>query len=80
MLIYIYMFSIVSNYRKYIHMKRFFQIKELETRSNNDLSLKGFFCYFIFPVFFFFFSQTFKWIGKKKLFNLAQHSFENKKT
>lgn len=48
------MFSIVLNYRKYIHMKRFFQIKELETRSNNDLSLKGFFCYFIFPVFFFF--------------------------
>lgn len=74
--IYIYMFSIVLNYRKYIHMKRFFQIKELETRSNNDLSLKGFFCYFIFPIFF---SQTFKWIGKKKMFNPAQHSFENKK-
>lgn len=63
------MFSIVLNYRKYIHMKRFFQIKELETRSNNDLSLKGFFCYFIFPIFF---SQTFKWIGKKKC--LIQHN------
>lgn len=79
MLIYIYMFSIVSNYRKYIHMKRFFQIKELETRSNNDLSLKGFFCYFIFPGFFFFLRLS-NGLEKKKLFNLAQHSFENKKT